>query len=84
MRMAGFGLSIFFVAAGAVLAWAVTYETEGIDLNTVGVILFVVGAIGALTTLVMEISSRNRTVEHDRQVVAGQNGTHEVVRETVR
>ena len=40
------GASIFLIALGAVLAFAVDVSTSGIDLNTIGVILMVVGVIG--------------------------------------
>jgi len=48
----GIGLSLILVAAGAILTWAVTAEASGIDLNTVGVILMVVGIVGAVLSLV--------------------------------
>ena len=48
----GIGLSLILIAAGAILTWAVTAEASGIDLNTVGVILMVVGVVGAVLSLV--------------------------------
>ena len=48
----GVGVSLLLIAAGAILTWAVSAETSGIDLNTVGVILMVVGAIGLVLSLV--------------------------------
>jgi hypothetical protein len=48
----GIGASLVLIAAGAILAWAVDYQTAGIDLNTVGVILMIVGLVGLLLTLV--------------------------------
>jgi hypothetical protein len=47
----GIGVSIFLVAIGAILAFAVETNTRGIDLNMVGVILMIVGAIGLLLTM---------------------------------
>jgi len=47
----GIGVSIFLIALGAVLAFAVDVSTSGIDLNTIGVILMVVGVIGLGVTL---------------------------------
>jgi len=42
------GTSIFLIAVGAILEFAVTVENpRGVDLNTIGVILMIVGAIGA-------------------------------------
>jgi len=48
----GIGLSLVFIAAGAILTWAVDAEASGVDLQTVGVILLVVGIAGALLSLV--------------------------------
>jgi Domain of unknown function (DUF6458) len=47
----GIGVSIFLIAVGAILAFAVNVATNGIDLNMVGVILIIVGAIGLLFSL---------------------------------
>jgi hypothetical protein len=48
----GIGLSLVFIAAGAILTWAVSVQTSGVDLNAVGVILMVVGALGLVLSLV--------------------------------
>jgi hypothetical protein len=48
----GVGVSIFLIAVGAILAWAVNYNTGAVDINMVGVILLIVGAIGLLLSLV--------------------------------
>jgi hypothetical protein len=40
------GAALFTIAAGAVLAFAVTAEVAGIDLQTVGYILLAIGALG--------------------------------------
>lgn len=48
----GISLSIFLIAVGAVLTWAVSVEMSGIDLTAVGVILMIVGIIGLLVSLV--------------------------------
>lgn len=48
----GIGASILLIAIGAILLWAVTATVAGISINTVGVILIVVGAIGLLVALV--------------------------------
>jgi hypothetical protein len=53
MRAPGIGLSILLIAVGAVLAWAISVDTDGVNLNTVGVILFVVGIVGLIATLVL-------------------------------
>jgi Domain of unknown function (DUF6458) len=48
----GIGVSIFLIAVGAILAWAVDVNTKGIDLNMVGVILMVVGLLGILLSVI--------------------------------
>ena len=48
----GIGVSIFLIAVGAILTWAVNVTTQGIDINTVGVILMIVGLAGLLLSLV--------------------------------
>ena len=40
------GFSLLLLATGAVLAFAVDYEVQGIDVQSIGIILVVVGLIG--------------------------------------
>ena len=49
----GIGASIFLIAVGAVLAFAVNVDAQGFNLNTIGVILMIVGALGLLATMVI-------------------------------
>lgn len=49
----GIGVSIFLMAVGAVLTFAVSTEAEGFNINTVGIILMVVGALGLLASMVI-------------------------------
>lgn len=46
-------MSIFLIAVGAILAFAVSVTVSGIDLATVGVILMIVGAIGLVVDLLI-------------------------------
>jgi hypothetical protein len=50
----GLGTSIFLIAVGAILDFAVTVNTSGsgFNLHTIGVILMIVGAIGAVLSLI--------------------------------
>lgn len=48
----GISLSIFLIAVGAVLAWAVEAEVSGFDVQVAGIILLVVGIIGFFASLV--------------------------------
>jgi hypothetical protein len=53
------GTSLFLIAAGAVLRFAVNVTTHGFNLHTVGVILMVVGGIGVVLSLLwMAVWSR--------------------------
>ena len=47
----GIGTSIFLIALGAILKYAVTAEADGLNLNNVGVILMVVGLLGLVLSL---------------------------------
>lgn len=42
----GIGISLLLAAAGAILIWAVDVSVSGVNLDAVGVILLVVGAVG--------------------------------------
>ena len=47
----GIGVSVFLIAVGAILSFAIDVTTEGVNLDTVGVILMIVGAIGLLMSM---------------------------------
>lgn len=49
----GIGVSIFLLAVGAILTFAVEVEANGFNINTVGVILMICGAIGLLLTMLV-------------------------------
>jgi hypothetical protein len=48
----GIGVGLILIAVGAVLTWAVNVDTSGFDVNTVGVILLIVGAVGVLLSMI--------------------------------
>ena len=56
MRTGGIGGSLFLVALGAILSFAVSVEAEGFSINTVGWILMIVGVVGLILTLLMTAS----------------------------
>jgi Domain of unknown function (DUF6458) len=45
------GTSIVLIAVGAILKYAVTAHVSGIDLQTVGTILMIVGILGLILSL---------------------------------
>jgi uncharacterized protein DUF6458 len=45
------GTSIFLIAIGAILAFAVTATLAGVDVHVAGLILMIVGAIGLVVSL---------------------------------
>lgn len=68
-RTTGLGLATGLVTVGAILAWAVTYDVEGIDLQQVGVIMFVVGVIVGIATLIMAAAGQRTVVTRENQSV---------------
>jgi hypothetical protein len=87
-RTTGLGFSAVLVVVGAILAWAVTADVSGVDINQVGIIMFIVGLVLAAVTLLMASVGRRtevRTiresnvdgrpvVESQREVVADNRG----------
>jgi hypothetical protein len=47
----GIGVSLILIAVGAVLTFAVHVSSSGFNVHTVGVILMIVGGLGALLSL---------------------------------
>jgi hypothetical protein len=58
------GTSIFLIALGAVLRFAVTVSTRGFNLHTVGIILMAAGIVGLILSLFWMTlwAERRRTV----------------------
>jgi hypothetical protein len=48
----GLGVSIFLIAVGAILTWAVNASVSGLELQTIGVILMVVGGLGLVLSMI--------------------------------
>ena len=73
------GTSIFLIAVGAILRYAVTADVEGINLDTAGLILMIVGVIGLLLSLLWATIWADRR----RGPVAGDRVVAEPARERV-
>lgn len=66
----GIGGSIFLIALGAILTFATNVTVSGLDLDVVGVILMIVGALGlVMFLLVWGPRSRTSTVRGPDEVV---------------
>ena len=65
----GIGVSIFLIAVGLILALAVNIDVSGINIDTIGWILVVVGVVGLLLTMLVwgpRRGSRGDVVEERR------------------
>lgn len=69
------GTSLFLIALGAILYFAVTASVSGISLATVGLILMIVGGIGLLFSLFMMSSWADRRRE-ERTIVTDRGPTY--------
>lgn len=71
----GIGVSVFLIAVGAILAFALDVQVSGVDLDTVGVNLMVVGIVGLLASMLFWSSwadsrrTGSTTVVRDREVL---------------
>jgi hypothetical protein len=46
------GVSLILIAVGAILVWGVSAEAEGLNIDAIGVILMIVGFVGALLSMI--------------------------------
>ena len=65
----GIGTSLFLIAIGAILYFAVHANISGLEISTIGIIIMVVGVIGLVISLFLISSARrtDRTVVRDRE-----------------
>jgi hypothetical protein len=80
----GIGGSIFLLALGAILAFAVNASISGIDINIVGWVLMAAGLVGLILTLWYWNSRRRTVVSQTRPVVRGDGSYVSEYRETRR
>jgi len=66
----GIGTSIFLIALGAILYFAVNADISGLEISTVGLILMIVGILGLIISLYYTslASRRTRDAPADRPV----------------
>jgi hypothetical protein len=66
----GIGTSLFLLAIGAILYFAVNADIEGLEISTVGLILMIIGIIGlAISLFYTTRYSRGAGPAEDRPVV---------------
>ena len=71
----GIGVSIFLLALGAILTFAVEFDISGLDISVIGVILMICGAVGLAITIAL--LSRDRGVARTRGTVVEDRVTRE-------
>ena len=64
----GIGASVFLLAIGAILAFAVDVQTSGFNINMIGIILMIAGAVGLLMFMLV-FGRRDRGVVGEERVV---------------
>ena len=55
----GIGTSLFLIAVGAILYWAVNADISGLEISTIGLILMIVGIIGLVISLAVIFMGRD-------------------------
>jgi len=68
----GIGSSLFLIAVGAILYFAVNADISGLEISTIGLILMIVGVVGLLISMFFLSQARRgpaaeRTVVRDRE-----------------
>ena len=66
----GIGTSLFLIAVGAILYFAVNADISGLEISTVGLILMIVGILGLIISIYYTslATRRTREVPGDRPV----------------
>jgi hypothetical protein len=80
----GIGGSIFLLALGAILAFAVNAHISGIDINVIGWVLMAAGLVGLIITIWYWNRGRRTVVSQTRPVVRGDGVVSSEYRETRR
>jgi hypothetical protein len=61
----GIGVSIFLIAVGAIITFALDWRVAGLDLDVVGWILMGAGVLGLIVTTMIWGNRRPTTTERD-------------------
>jgi hypothetical protein len=65
----GIGASIFLIAVGAILTFAVERDVSGLDIDVIGIVLMLAGALGLFMFLVIWGPSARRRALPPQEVV---------------
>jgi hypothetical protein len=72
----GIGVSIFLIAVGAILTFAVDATVSGVSIETVGVILMIAGALGLIVTMTIFAPRRRAGGVVEERVVDDRPATY--------
>lgn len=75
----GFGVGLFLILVGAIMKFAITARPKGVNLDSLGVVLMVLGV--AYLALVLVLYQRGRTAVTRRRIYGGGAPDQEVVEE---
>jgi len=56
------GTSIFLIAAGAIIRYALTFNVSGVSRPVIGLILIVAGVVGIVLSLIYMATARRRVI----------------------
>ena len=56
------GTSIFLIAAGAIIRYALTFQVSGVSRPVIGLILIIAGVVGVVLSLFYMATARRRVV----------------------
>jgi hypothetical protein len=76
------GSSIFLIALGAILAFAIQAQVSFVDITLVGYILMAVGVVGLIASLLLAAPRRQNRVSESRSLVDPATGETVTRRET--
>ena len=57
------GTSIFLIAVGAIIRYALTFSVSGVSRPTIGLILIIAGIVGVVLSLIHMATARRRVVD---------------------
>jgi cytochrome c oxidase subunit IV len=66
------GASIFLIAAGAIVRYALTFDIEGVDREALGLILMIAGAVGLAMSILYQMMWREDRRRQEQQYYEAQ------------